>query len=198
MRPRKQPKHPIACVSVAVVAGIVLGSSLMLWHLAVIAPPLSNPTDTPLRIEVQTPAQVTQGPVLLIPAAQVYADVTKVYLTKNGWDVANLGQKVGYLEGTARPGSERHVILVGHVELQDGTPGVFAKLDELTLGDIVILYTGEREIRYTVTQVFETGANDLNVITEIDNNLLTLITCADYSFLSNTYRTRLIVQAKKI
>lgn len=198
MRPRKQPEHPIACVSVAVVAGIVIGSSFMLWRLAVIASPLSNPTNTPLRIELQTPAHVTQGPVLLIPAAQVYADVTEVYLTQAGWDVANLGQKVGYLEGTARPGSERHVILVGHVELWDGTPGVFAKLDELTLGDIVILYTGEREIRYTVTQVFETDANDLNVIAEINNDLLTLITCADYSFLSNTYRTRLIVQAKKI
>lgn len=197
MGPRKQSKHPIACLSVAVVAGIVLGSSFMLWRLTVIAPPLSNPTDTPLRIELQTPAQA-QGPVLLIPAAQVYADVTEVYLTQAGWDVANLGQKVGYLEGTARPGSERHVILVGHVELRDGTPGVFAKLDELTLGDIVILYMREREIRYTVIQVFETDANDLNVIAEINNDLLTLITCADYSFLSNTYRTRLIVQAKKI
>ncbi|MCQ3931408.1 MAG: hypothetical protein DPW16_13205 [Chloroflexi bacterium] len=198
MWPRKQPKHPIACVSVAVLAGIVLGSSFMLWRLAATVPQPSNPTNTPLRIEVQTPTQVVQGPVLLIPAAQVYTDVTEVYLTQAGWDVANLGQKVGYLEGTARPGSERHVILVGHVELRDGTPGVFAKLDELTLGDIVILYTGEREIRYTVTQVFETDANDLNVIAGIDNDLLTLITCANYSFLSNTYRTRVIVQAKKI
>ncbi|MBZ0316897.1 MAG: sortase [Anaerolineae bacterium] len=169
----------------------------MLWRFAATASQPSNPTDTPLRIELQTPTQA-QGPVLLIPAAQVYADVTEIYLTQDGWDVTNLGHKVGYLEGTARPGSEQHVILVGHIELRDGTPGVFAKLDELTLGDIVILYTGEREIRYTVTQVFETDANDLNIIAEINNDLLTLITCADYSFLSNTYRTRLIVQAKKI
>lgn len=197
MRPRKQPKHPIACVSVAVLVGVLLGGSFVLWRLIATAPQLSNPTDTPLRIELQTPAQA-QAPVLLIPAAQVYADVTEVYLTHDGWDVAALGQKVGYLEGTARPGSERHVILVGHVELRDGTPGVFARLDELTLGDIVILYTGGREIRYTVTQVFETNADNLNVISELNDQLLTLITCADYDFLSNTYQKRWVVQAEKI
>ncbi|MBI5930648.1 MAG: class F sortase [Chloroflexi bacterium] len=162
------------------------------------APQPSNPTNTPLRIDLQTPTH-SEFPILLIPAAQVYADITEVYLSDEmGWDVSNLGQKVGYLQGTARPGSEHHVVLVGHVELRDGAPGVFKKLDKLTSGDIVILYVGAREIRYTVTEVFETDTYNLSVIADSTDKLLTMITCAGYDFISNTYQKRLVVQAKKI
>ena len=193
----RQSKHQVACVSAVVLVGILLGIVFTLWRSSTITPQSSNLTNTPLRIELQTPIQA-QSSVLLIPAARVYADVTEVLLTHDGWDVTSLGQKVGYLQGTARPGSDRHVVLVGHVELRDGTPGVFAKLDELILGDIVILYAGEREIRYTVTQVLEIDEDNLNVISEADDPLLTLITCTDYDFLSNRYQKRVVVRAKKV
>ncbi len=197
LKSRRQSKHQVACVSVVVLVGILLGAVFTLCRSSTITPQSSNLTNTPLRIELQTPIQA-QSSVLLIPAARVYADVTEVLLTHDGWDVTSLGQKVGYLQGTARPGSDRHVVLVGHVELRDGTPGVFAKLDELILGDMVILYAGEREIRYTVTQVLEIEEDNVTVISEADDQLLTLITCAEYDFLSNRYQKRVVVRAKKV
>ncbi|MDX1995162.1 MAG: sortase [bacterium] len=137
---------------------------------------------------------------LFIPSAGIEAPITQVFLDSSGsWDVSYLGQTVGHLQGTAwlddAPGN---IVLSGHVELADGRQGVFATLDEVTQGEIIIITRGDEERRYVVTTVSEVEPDDLTPLYPTDEEILTLITCGEYNFFSDQYEVRQVVVAERL
>lgn len=144
------------------------------------------------------PVPTDEPPLLLIiPKANVGAQVIHVFLDDTGsWDISHLGNYVGALQGTAWIDHPGNIGLVGHVELRDGSPGIFAYLKNLTIGDEILLtQSGLAPWTYHVTAIRAVEPNDMSVLNPSTINMLTLITCENYDFLSNTYLRRTVVTA---
>ena len=154
------------------------------------------PTDIPLPTPTTTPAPESLS--LLIPSLAVSAPIIDVYLVEGTWDVSVLGANVGHLQGTARVGEVGNVVLSGHVELRDGTKGVFGFLDQANIGDRIIVRRGVTQYQYVVTDIYITTPDDLTPVYPTINPRLTLITCGNYDFFSNQYLERTIVVAEPV
>lgn len=143
-------------------------------------------------------SEVPAGTTLFIPNAAIYSDVIQAYLNGQSWDISELRQRVGHLEGTAwidRPGN---VVLSGHVELSDGRPGIFAQLENLSPNDVVLLESQGVQHRYYITQVYRTTPDDLQPLQPTSSrHQLTLITCGDYDWINDRYEERVIVVAER-
>lgn len=133
-----------------------------------------------------------------LPNAGVVAPIIDVFIRDGTWDVANLGAAVGHLQGTAPIGTPNNVGLAGHSELRDGTRGIFAYIQELNYGDPILIEMGDQRFEYRVSGLRNVQPTDLSVLRPTDHERLTLITCDDYDFLLNIYKTRVVVLAERI
>ncbi|MEZ4671405.1 MAG: sortase [Anaerolineae bacterium] len=191
-----------------VVIGVLLGVGFLFidrWR----NPPPPNITSTPATVptnaptlEPTTPALPTATPIvkanLIAPTAGINAQVVDVYMDGVSWDVNSLGEKVGHLEGTAWFGQQGNIALAGHVELRDGRPGIFARIDEVREGDPIILQLDKTEQHYSVTQIMRVAPDDLTPLYPTNEDKITLITCDQYDFLQNSYLERVVVVAVRV
>lgn len=161
---------------------------------------LPTATTSPLTADIllPTPTLLPLQTVLVIPSAAVNAPVIDVYLSQGTWDVSLLGTNVGHLQGTARPGEVGNVVLSGHVELRDGTKGAFGFLNQISVGDRVILREGDRQTQYVIIEIYNTTPDDLRPVYPTITPRLTLITCDNYDFFSNSYLERTIIVAEPL
>lgn len=136
---------------------------------------------------------------IFIPAAGIAAPIIRVYLDGVSWNVDNLGENVGHLEGTTWMGSgPGNIVLSGHVEMRDGGAGIFATIGDLSTGDLIVITEGDVEQNYTVTEVYSVAPDDLSPVYPSTTDRLTLITCDSYDFFQNAYTERIIVVAERI
>jgi LPXTG-site transpeptidase (sortase) family protein len=162
-------------------------------------PPADTPTPAAVANGLTTGRDSVSGSTLFIPAAGVFAPITRVYLDGVSWDVSNLGLNIGHLQGTAwMDSSPGNIVLSAHVEMRDGSGGPFSTLHELDIGDLVILQRGEDERRYVITEVFSVEPDDLTPVYPTTSERLTLITCDDYDFFQDVYATRTVVVAERL
>lgn len=137
---------------------------------------------------------------LLIPRTGAIAPITQVYLDGQSWDVSNLGMNIGHLQGTSwvtgtAPGN---IVLSGHVELSDGRRGIFAGLDEMQIGETIILTRNGADHYYRVVDMMTVAPDDLTPVYPTQDERLTLITCTGYDFFSDTYEERQVVVAERV
>lgn len=159
--------------------------------------PAISPTHDPFVQSRPVMQEITAGATLFAPTAGISTTVIQSYLDGVSWDVADLGTAAGHLQGTAwldRPGN---VVLAGHVELADGRRGVFANIDQLSIGDPLIITQNGTQHVYTVTELRKVEPDDLTVLYPSASAQLTLITCSDYDFLRDIYHERLVVVAQR-
>ncbi|MCL6432526.1 MAG: sortase [Anaerolineae bacterium] len=153
----------------------------------------SGPTEAPTE-------EVPSGPPTWIeaPAIGLYAPVVQVGYTVTSvdgeemveWEVPD--EAAGFHEGSAYPGRPGNTVISGHNNI--GTQ-VFRNLDELQVGDEVILYVGVQPFRYEVVHkeiVREYGATEEERrengrwIGPTQDERLTLVTCWPYT--GNSHR----------
>ncbi len=193
-----------------IILGVIAGVGYLLYDswsasLDLSAPQVAAPT--PIATEIAAPLatieptqqarEITFGARIIAPTAGINAEVIESYLSGQSWDVSDLGIYAGHLQGTSwvdRPGN---VVLAGHVEMADGRTGVFANIDELAVGDPIILRQDGVEHVYNVTEMRTVEPNDLSVLYPTSTNRLTLITCSDYSFLEDVYQQRFVIIAER-
>ncbi|GAB4340402.1 MAG: hypothetical protein Kow00117_20880 [Phototrophicales bacterium] len=155
----------------------------------------STPTATPIASNYRP---ITDAH-LIIPSVAINTPVINVYLNGTSWDVSNLGVNVGHLQGTTWIGGvPGNIVLSGHVELADGRQGVFANIENLQIGDRIILREGNVEYRYAVVDIYNTDPTNLDPVRPTLEERLTLITCDSYDFFRDTYLERTIVVAERI
>ncbi|MPN10621.1 hypothetical protein SDC9_157916 [bioreactor metagenome] len=135
---------------------------------------------------VQIPALTSTVPVVGIPQSG------------NTWDITWLGENLGWLNGTAFPGSEGNSVLVGHVYLANGLSGPLAALETLKWGDQILIKNGKQTLVYAVTSVNYVKPNDPSIFKHADSPVLTLVTCKGYDEETGHYRWRVVVKAKLI
>lgn len=138
---------------------------------------------------------IPQDTTLFIPSAGIYTSIVQVYLDGVSWDVSRLGVNAGHLEGTPWLGQGGNVVLSGHVELADGRQGVFANIDELKVGDVIVVQQSGQEFTYSIIEVYITTPDDLTPLRPSTTDRLTLITCGSYDFFQDAYLERTIVVA---
>jgi len=137
---------------------------------------------------------------IFFPNAETAGTVVEAYREGGSWDVSQLQDLVGHLEGTPWLGQPGNIVLAGHFEDALGRPGPFRYLYFAQVGDKILLQDGDQQILYVyeVRDVFRTDPNDVEVLRKTDTPRLTLITCDSWSYEQKEYQERLVVVAEPI
>ncbi len=117
-----------------------------------------------------------------IPAIKVDAPIVQ----GDGWEQLKKG--VGQHIGSANPGQVGNVVLSAH---NDVFGEIFRDLDRLKPGDVIVLYTNQRQYTYVVSETFIVEPTRVEVMYPTPDPVVTLISC--YPYLINNQR--IIVRA---
>ena len=155
------------------------------------ATPLPSPTPTPRPTPRPAPAQIR------IPAINVSRSIVNLPQVRDrtgtsGWDAATLfragrGDLVGHWQGSAFPGEQGNMVLVGH-NYGYGYNGVFVRLGSLKPGHkITVVNNAGQTFTYSVTKVqhvrwrkknFQELTQHLSFLSHGGPERLTLVSCA--------------------
>ena len=110
---------------------------------------------------------------------------------------------VAWYTFSAKPGQPGNVVMSGHVDFVNYGPAVFARLDEMRLGDEVAVQLENGAIlKYLVQSVdeyVEAEAPVREIVGPTPNEAITLITCSGtFDPRNRTYDKRLVVRAARI
>lgn len=116
-------------------------------------------------------ASPAQGIRIQIPAINVDAPIVQ----GDSWEQLKKG--VGQHIGTPNPGENGNLVLSAH---NDIFGEIFRELDKLQPGDVVILYTAQRQYNYVVTGTQIVEPTRVEVMAPTPNPTVTLISCYPY------------------
>ena len=105
-----------------------------------------------------------------------------------GTDDTALKYTVGHYPGTANPGEKGNYVLLGHRNYVYGH--YFRRIDELNPGDEVVIKKDLETYTYTITESFVVSPEEVWVLEDTEETMLTMITCTPVI----TYTDRLIVR----
>lgn len=134
---------------------------------------------------------------LSIPAIGVNAGIIAVGVTRSGHlAIGNSVRDVYRWRDGVLPGQQGSAVLSGHTWSKG--PGVFDNLGNLRVGNLVII--GKN--RFQVTRVRRVTGMSREEVSQLFSDRgkprLVLITCGDRNNLTGVYRTRIIVNARKL
>jgi LPXTG-site transpeptidase (sortase) family protein len=137
------------------------------------------------------------SPILRIAIPSLFLDTEVKYVPYDGysWLITGLREEVAWMGNTSWPGLGGNTALAGHVTVAGMGDGPFRHLDELPVGEVVILYTEENIYTYRVRESRVTDDEDMSVTHTSENPQITLITCVDWDDQLKTYINRLVVMA---
>ncbi len=121
-------------------------------------------------IPVPTPG-ISQAVRIQIPAIGVDAPIVQ----GDGWEQLKKG--VGQHIGSANPGQIGNLVLAGH---NDVYGEVFRYLENLKVGEQVIIYTQLRQYVYTVTETRIVEPTQVEIMSPTASPTVTLISCYPY------------------
>jgi sortase A len=119
----------------------------------------------------------------VIPAIEVDALVVE----GDSWEQLKLG--VGHHLNTADPGERGNMVLSAHNDIYGET---FRHLDDLELGDEVVIYAGEQPYRYIVRAKQIVEPTEVSVLASTTKPVTTLISC--YPYMVDTHRIVVIAE----
>jgi len=157
----------------------------------------STATSTPTPTATPTPTLAQQsgfGTRVVIPKLKLDSPIIFAPIENETWRVDHLGQSVGYLEGTALPGSNSNLVLAAHVTFDTGEYGPFAGLAQLTSGDVVTVYDGDKVFNYVIDGVHVVDRLNIEVVYPTETGQITLITCTHWDRSQGRYDDRVVVR----
>jgi sortase A len=138
--------------------------------------------EAPLTVPIPTPGP--EAPTrIVIPAIEVDALVVE----GDTWEQLKLG--VGHHLNTADPGERGNMVLSAHDDIYGE---IFRYLDDLELGDEVIVYAGEQPYRYVVRAKQIVDPTEVSVLAPATKPVTTLISC--YPYMVDTHRIVVIAE----
>lgn len=137
------------------------------------------------------------SPVVRIAIPALTLDTVVKYVPWDGlsWWIMGLREEVAWLGNTSWPGLGGNTALAAHVTLRGLGDGPFRYIEDLPVGETVILYTEQNIYSYAVRASEIVEEDDLEVTYATDNPQITLITCVDWDDALGMYTRRLIVYA---
>ncbi|MCA9894161.1 MAG: sortase [Anaerolineae bacterium] len=147
-------------------------------------------------------ASTVATPSLTIPSIGIASGLTIFPLDGEGrtWGIDPWEHEVGHFYGTSWLGTPGNVVLGAHSEYPDGKQGTFYALENIGLGDEVIIRDGDLTERYIVTYMHSVDYRDVSVVYPTRDYRVTLITCDIPSYVAEQglYYERLVVVAQKL
>jgi sortase A len=144
---------------------------------------------SPVRISAWKKALVDPAPaplgVLRIPKIRLEVAVLP------GTDDRTLDRAVGYIEGTAQPGTDGNLGIAGHRD------GFFRGLKDITPGDVIEIETTEQKDVFRVERTWIVDPEDVSVLDATSARALTLVTCYPFYFIGSAPQ-RFIVRAVRV
>jgi sortase A len=92
-----------------------------------------------------------------------------------GTDMETLKYALGHFTGTAMPGAKGNFCVAGHRSYTYSE--MFNRLDELVVGDEITVKTVKNEFRYKIIQKKVVLPEEVSVLDQGNDHLITLITC---------------------
>jgi LPXTG-site transpeptidase (sortase) family protein len=160
---------------------------LLLPQQSLFAPPVAEAEPTPVN--------PLEGMRLVIPKLAVEAPLIEAPFVAQQWDISRLTNEVAHLAGTAYPGQPGNAVLAGHITIPGGGWGPFQELDQLEAGDRVFIEQGRLTWVYEVTERRIVEPGDVEVAFPTNDTRLTLLTCAGWSDILDSYAQRIVVIA---
>ncbi len=182
------------------------------YLIAIRSPSINYPPATPLPTFTPTPSPTAIPPSippirLSIPTINLNSKVVEISTT----DTASSGDKsetwqipnfvVGHYDTSGNPGDGRNIVLTGHNNTQGE---VFRRLDDVSIGDEVILFTESEEFHYSVQKKYiipflgdEVNGNlQLQTLSAPQSSeMITIISC--WPYLTNANRIVIIAASVK-
>ena len=139
---------------------------------------------------------------LRVPALGIDARVSPLgFDGAGGFAVPSTAAAVGWYEFSARPGAPGNTVLGGHLNWR-GSSGVFDRLDELSVGDMIYIDTADGEFAYRVSGSHLVTAQTpfVDILGERSGpSTLTLFTCGGtFSSVAGEYDQRVVVDAVRV
>jgi len=136
-------------------------------------PAIVQPIKQSLEQGAATPKTPPSPPTrLVIPKIGVDTAVEEVTINLGTWQVADF--VAGHHQGTAMPGQNGNMVLVGHRDIRGS---VFLRLNELQKGDEFQVFTANSSYRYIITEVRVVEPTEVSVLNPTIDPTATLITC---------------------
>lgn len=158
----------------------------------------AEPSEPEEPIDPRTPVKLT------IPSLKIKAPVVKVGITKTGAMAVPYGFKnVGWYKYGTYPGEIGSAVIAGHIDNALALDGVFKHLDQLEIGDTVIVETeGGTTYTYRVIEMgiypYDQAPNE-EIFGRGNAAQLNLVTCAGtWSKELKTYDKRLVIYTELI
>lgn len=124
---------------------------------------------------------------MVIPRIGVNSRVVETGTVGGVWTVADWA--VGHLQSTAEPGGVGNGAYAAHDDIKGE---LFKRLNELTPGNTILLYTAHAVYRYVVINQQTVDPSDVAVLAPTKQPVITLISCTPYWVDTQ----RLVVQAQ--
>ncbi len=102
-------------------------------------------------------AQENQN-TIQIPSIEITANIYQIPMVvtngQSNWDVSELGQSIGFLGGFGVFGTAgyNNTVIAGHSENENGNPSIFYRLNELIVGDEILVNYNGNNFRYIVRE----------------------------------------------
>ena len=136
---------------------------------------------------------------LEIPRLGINAAVVSVPLANGIWDVSWLADQIGWLDGTAFPTLGGNSVLTAHVYDSNGLPGPFVNLDQMRVGDRIIVHAFDEAFVYEVRLIQQVKPDAIKSILKHEQTpWITLVTCRGYDEATDSYRYRVVVRAVQV
>lgn len=147
-------------------------------------------------LPAQSVAYSQQSLELEIPRLNVSMEIIGIPQSETEWNVAWLGDRAGWLEGSAFPTFAGNSVLTGHVWDAFDQPGPFNGLINLQYGDQIVVHAWGEEYIYEIREILTVRSDDVaELLKHQENPWLTLVTCKGFNVLKGTYQWRLLVRA---
>lgn len=154
---------------------------------------------TPVPLATFAPERQVEAPLRLeIPSIGIDTTIEWVGLDADGnMAVPSTYQTVGWYENGPRPGMRGKAVIAGHLDSKTG-PAVFYRLDQLAVGDdiVVVTHAGE-ELHFAVdgVETFDAGsAPSYDIFGPATSAELNLVTCeGSFDQSAHAYNQRLVV-----
>lgn len=142
------------------------------------------------------------NPRLIIPSIELDAAIrtTPAPFVRRlrTWDFSKIKDEVAPLQWMPRFGDRGNSILAGHHRDRRGQPSTLHRLNEVQIGDLILIQDSDDLLAYTVIEAFSTDDHDLSILHSSEDERLTLFTCdGDYDPNSRMYRQRFVVVAQR-
>ncbi|HRJ58852.1 MAG TPA: sortase, partial [Anaerolineales bacterium] len=133
---------------------------------------------------------------LEIPSLNINQPIVGIPFKNNDWNVTWLGNRIGYLEGSAYPTWSGNTVLTGHATDPNGNVTSFAYIRELKAGDKFMIHANGMVYVYQIQENRLISPSRVSTLFRHEkHDWVTLVTCENWNDDLGKFIQRRIVRA---